>query len=286
MKNPTSDTPAGAPGLLKPSYLHGCENSYASIRGDMKATRVEYRPHQNLSSNRRVRTGNPRGKILGFSPAACHRLRSYGDSIAWGLVPLICIELVYPSVYPQSSTVWKRHLQAFRAAFERRYGPHGMIWKLEQQARGAPHWHLILLATSLIAGALPEFRAWVAHVWPNICESDDAMHRRAGTTVKLWRKRPYGPPHPLCYLAKPVQQFIDPETGVPIDVGRYWGSWSKERIPVEWVEVRMSEKAAIRCYRVLRRYFKRRCSGRFYKITGQLSSRSVERLLAWANSHT
>jgi hypothetical protein len=110
------------------------------------------------------------------------------------------LTLTYPgdwlAVAPNGEAV-KRHLAALAKRYERVWGePLVCIWKLEFQARGAPHFHLSTtppMGFSTIVdpdtGVLRsvDFKTWLSHAWAEIVAHPDpeqrCRHRAAGTGV-------------------------------------------------------------------------------------------------------
>jgi hypothetical protein len=193
--------------------------------------------------------------------------------------------LTYPAVWPEYPKVWKDHLKAFRKRLERHYGRLGIIWKLEAQQRGAPHFHLLLLATPEMVhgltafgerwhnhrrvtlwtgGKLAEFRQFVSQAWYEVVGSEDIRHLSAGVScepLESWNKA-------ISYAAKYMGKdswFADKESGELINVGRYWGVWHKELWPIQIIRHELAGEDWIRIRRHLRRYQEHK--GRWFKGT-------------------
>lgn len=134
----------------------------------------------------------------------------------------VMVTLTYPSdwatVAPDGATV-KRHLDQFWKRLERAFGgPVRVVWKLEFQRRGAPHFHILMTVPRGVArgeqyaahemklaaweasgrrGRKPywrsqvgdglEFRPWLSVVWADIVGHPDPVermkHESAGTRV-------------------------------------------------------------------------------------------------------
>lgn len=171
----------------------------------------------------------PEGIIRGWS--ARSRARMVATMAELDLAPLLWAEgapamvtLTYPGdwerVAPDGPTT-KAHLRTFFERYKRAWGePWRGIWKLEFQRRGAPHYHLLMVPPSGLAGtqrraeyeakrALWEssdpatrgpsprwrsavgdgkrFRAWLSETWADIVGHPDpeerARHVLAGTGV-------------------------------------------------------------------------------------------------------
>ena len=109
----------------------------------------------------------------------------YGPLARLGRVPAM-VTLTYPgdweTVVPTGRDA-KTHLKAWVRRYERRWGETLiMVWKLEFQARGAPHFHLYM-SPPLDSG----FRRWLSRSWSEVVDHPDpvqrARHEAAGTGV-------------------------------------------------------------------------------------------------------
>jgi hypothetical protein len=74
------------------------------------------------------------------------------NSIDRGRVPFLprFVTLTYPRTYNPDPASWKRDVQAFRKRFERHFGKCPIVWRLELQERGAPHFHLLVFTPEYI----------------------------------------------------------------------------------------------------------------------------------------
>jgi len=219
------------------------------------------------SSQRRV-TGWSRKSRANMVKALCQL--DYGRFFHAGGQPGM-VTLTYPgdwlTVAPDGPTC-KRHLFAFRRAFERAWGLFAAIWKLEFQRRGAPHYHILMMippgrARAGIGAGLP-FRAWLSYVWSLIVGHPDdeerARHRRAGTNVDLAEGlRARDPKRVAAYFtkhgaasAKEYQHIVPVAWWGPGDgPGRFWGYWRLRR---HVVGVELHDPEAIAAARTIRRW--------------------------------
>jgi hypothetical protein len=171
------------------------------------------------------------------------------------------ITLTYPGdwrgVAGDGRTV-KRHFEAFRSRWERRWGALRGVWKLEFQSRGAPHIHLYV-ARPIVGCNDREFREWVSRSWFEVVGSGDVRHLRAGTGVDrqfcgrvldVRRLATYFSKHNSKWSRKSEQNEV-PE-GFR-DVGRFWGVVGLEK-DVERVELTRGDYVqVVRCLRRLQR---------------------------------
>lgn len=114
----------------------------------------------------------------------------------------------------------KRHLEAFRKRLEYTYGKLGVIWKLEFQQRGTPHYHLMVFFPKVMEWRA--FRDWCMHAWRSITGDDCypdvvTVYVEAGKLGRLIN-------YTVKYLAKGF------ESDLP--TGRVWGCWNKAQIPI------------------------------------------------------
>lgn len=137
-----------------------------------------------------VRPG--RAAISAWSPKSRRSMLRSLASYDWSPVfehrhPRALITLTYGSdwvsVAPDAPTS-KKHLEAFRSAYTRDVGIPWGSWKLEFQMRGAPHYHLMMVAPKAITlrGVLVPFDEWVATTWARIVGHDDKAVGEDGRT--------------------------------------------------------------------------------------------------------
>lgn len=182
------------------------------------------------------RTGPPahRGPIKTFTRAARSRLidrLAQIDREAVRELPLF-ITLTYPATWPSDTGVTKRHLQAFCKRLLRRHQHASIVWKLEYQARGAPHYHLLVWGVPFLP------LRQVARDWYEIVGSGAANHLRAGTRierVQSWRGVAY---YAAKYLGKVSGEIADQSPG------RFWGIINEEYLPVRLLVCLVSWRAA------------------------------------------
>ena len=173
--------------------------------------------------------GSTRSDVGGFSRKSRRRLLKLCASIPWSLFEVrMFTTLTYPDDFPTDGREVKRHLAAFRRRFERRYGKQAVVWKLEFQRRGAPHFHFLLSLPAAVD--IVEFRSWLSAAWYEVVGSGDLRHLLAGTQSEVAETD--------CgrYFAYGVKSTGSKEyqNQVPEgfqNVGRFWGNWN---ISPEW----------------------------------------------------
>lgn len=171
--------------------------------------------------------GGKRSKVREFSAESrnrlLHRLLTVPDE------PDEFLTLTYPKEFPLTR-ITKTHLDNFLKRFARRFPQATMVWKLEYQERGAPHYHCCVWFKGT-RGTRRFWKQWVSRVWYTIVGSGDIKHLRAGTNTQ----RPKGPWNR--YLSKYVSKDTIPVSAIRGEgfimyttesVGRFWGIHNKK----------------------------------------------------------
>lgn len=215
--------------------------------------------------------GGERGLVQRFTAASrlrlLHKLAAV-DKRAVELGRAWFVTLTYPGEYSTDPKVWKRDLQAFRKRMERAWCGLAGFWKLEFQRRGAPHWHLLLVADGGIDPSA--FRSWTSEAWYATVGSGDVRHLHAGTQVGKVRGWNQVQAYAGKYLGKTVaedERVVQEATGGAA-VGRFWGVWRYQDLPVVRVVETVSREA---WYKV------RRCLDRVAGKKGTRVERGVRR---------
>lgn len=160
-----------------------------------------------------------RGDIWQFSRKSRQRLAFIAANTEVKFLTMIT--LTYPLVYPSDGLLVKGHLRKFLYELKRDWTVPHYLWFLEFQARGAPHFHI------LVSHPMPRTRdgkrnlRWhVASSWYRIVASGDGKHLAAGTRVEHIRKVNGAARYAVKYCAKMYQKTVAPEYR---NVGRFWG---------------------------------------------------------------
>ncbi len=85
------------------------------------------------------------------------------------------VTLTYPRAFPDAAAS-KIDLDNVIKRFEREWGRRSVVWKLEPQRRGAPHFHLAVLMGD--QGQLQDEIEWWAHAWHELVGGGDRHHLR------------------------------------------------------------------------------------------------------------
>lgn len=185
----------------------------------------------------RKRGGGLRGKVQGFSKNSRRRLIRKLASIDRETMatPPIFGTLTYPGEWPRDPKRWKRDLDAWGKRLRRRHREACVIWKLEPQKRGAPHFHL------LVFGVPHLDKHWLAASWYAVVDSGDVRHLRAGTrieSIRTWRGV-------MSYASKYTAKVIEELPEGWEEVGRMWGIIGKEKLPIYMVRFAVSREQAL-----------------------------------------
>jgi len=188
------------------------------------------------------RVGGKRAKISRFSSASRNRMLDFIAALPKaGLCLPLFVTLTYPDQFPTDGQVWKRHLAAWRRRLERKYGKCLVIWKLEPQKRGAPHFHLMLYLVADID------IVWLSTSWYEVVASGDVKHLLAGTQVQRAESSDGVLGYAAKYLGKEVPAGWD-------NPGRYWGAWNRELAPIVMCRKEINWLQAYKLRRVAYRF--------------------------------
>ncbi len=245
------------------------------------------------SSGLQAQGGGGRGKVGGFSEASRLRLLKLFASIDKGALkalPLF-VTLTYPGDFPLDRRAYKRDLDVFGKSLRRVVPKVAIIWRLEFQKRGAPHYHLILFnMPDLNAGdRLTRFRGWLSKRWFEIVGSGDQRHLRAGTQAvyvdnmrAVWTYV-----SKYCAKVEPQDGQIDLVSQMLQTAGRAWGVIGKDNLAIRREVVELDRQQFIKVRRVSDRYLSRRLGkkrqARANDIGGFvfLSEKTVAALVDW-----
>lgn len=204
------------------------------------------------------RGGGKRGIVFGVSAAGQRNMKRTISSLDKSIKPLF-VTLTYPLEFPLSYLEWKRHLDVFAKRFARKFSDGAIIWRLEPQKRGAPHYHMFVYGVEFTA----ENRIWFANVWYQIVNSGDEKHLRRGTDFQQLGSFRGVKSYISKYIGKrqsPTNDEVD-DQGEKIDwnrVGRWWGIKCRKNLPwSEEVKVdQLTYRESVVAMRNMRRYLK------------------------------
>lgn len=236
-------------------------------------------PHAGDVARWRVAKGIKRGKCHGFSDASRKRLFDKMATVLRDAPLPVFVTLTLPREVDTEPQAAKRHLRALWKRWVRRWPHMSCIWKMEPQADGATHFHLIVWGLSFlpwqqvavewaevvtgrpIPGAFPIlpgktgaklFRDWLARL-----EREDATlaltckTASAGTRVEAirsWRGV-------MSYAAKYIGKAVEDES----NAGRFWGLLGRGHAPIAATHTEVvTAETAFRVIRALRKSLRAR----------------------------
>jgi len=218
------------------------------------ASLLEFRP-VSLCKSRLKRdgvVGTVRGQITSFSNRSRCRLKKEFHRVRRvHLTSAYFATLTYPSDYERWSVAeTKQHLRSLCKRLRRRFPDVALIWKLEPQRRGAPHYHLCILGICQPSDVgkrqwLGDMRCWLADAWYSIVGSGDIKHLKAGTQFDPVKSPKHAGFYISKYFGKDEHQLSDPRPG------RFWGTFgSIERYYGSMVRYEVSALVATQMFRV------------------------------------
>lgn len=215
--------------------------------------------------------GGQRSVITGLSPAAARRLREHLVALPLYRLPAAHVTLTFHDGYTASWEAWKGSWHHFSTRLLQKWAPWGpgLVWVLELQKRGAPHFHVIVTFQREPNWHL--FQKWVQTAWNAIAEPGDAAHFVHGTHFKRIRAEDKQGLTRLSrylagYIAKAKQKRrVDRETGEILPTGRMWGV--DGNVPQEILtELLLSYEEAVRFRRRLRSWGRQ---SRYLRLIGK-----------------
>lgn len=123
--------------------------------------------------------GGRRGRVSSFSAESRNRLLHLLNSVLQP--PNEFLTLTYPADFPETQ-VTKDHLDVFLKRIDRAFPGTTIVWKLEYQQRGAPHYHCCVWFTRPYNWEF--WIDWVSRNWYEVVGSGDEKHLRAGTNTE------------------------------------------------------------------------------------------------------
>ena len=119
------------------------------------------------------------------------------------------VTLTYSKEYPKDGRIFKRHLDQFgKNLVFHGLMPTSVLWVMEYQKRGAPHYHLFL----------PGFIPWKAVQWCWKWAGGEYVSLESGTSCQAVENARYA----LKYARKECQKIVPKWV---IHPGRFWGIW-------------------------------------------------------------
>jgi hypothetical protein len=167
------------------------------------------------------------------------------------------LTLTYPGDWrslapsPEAS---KAHLAAFSRRWFRKVGRLPLVWKLEFQRRGAPHYHLLVLVPDELD--VRDLRAWVASAWFGVVGSGDVRHLHAGTSVDVQYRHADASGIGFYFAKHGLWESKQYQNDPPVDwatTGRWWGM---SNLPKCSATVEVPATVLVNARRLLRKWYR------------------------------
>ena len=200
--------------------------------------------------------GGKRQGIKGFSRGSRRRLMQTIARVRRDADLPCFITLTYPNEFP-SPKESKRHLDIFLKRIKRAFPDIGIIWKLEPQERGAPHYHMLAWGVSE-----EKLIAYVPTAWHEIAGNDDIKHLlfhlgalgNQGCVSKVRSFRGV-----WSYASKYLGKTFDVAGWDEKPTGRFWAVVNRDCVPFgEILTVEIPHKKAVHIMRYQKRFAKLR----------------------------
>lgn len=197
--------------------------------------------------------GGERGAIRGFSDASRRRMLGLIASIKRDAELPDFMTITYPDKFPTVEQA-KRDLKIFTQRLQRAFPRSGMIWKLEPQERGAPHYHCLVWGCDT-----SELMRWTVENWFEIAGQGDnnaylflmgALPRSKPCVQKVYSWKGV-----WSYAAKYIGKTFEVAEWGKQWTGRFWGVINRENIPFgEMVRIAVPLEVVHKSMRYQRRY--------------------------------
>lgn len=228
--------------------------------------------------------GGIRGEVQGFSGASRRRLMYLLASVDRTRVEVpLFVTLTYPGEdwerFGGRKEEVKRHLDVLRHWLFYHHPGAIVIWRLEFQKRGAPHFHLLVFGVGFIDCH------YLAYEWHKAVGSGQATHLLSGTQVCACKSWVHATSYVSKYLAK-KESFADSDVPIHSLPGRIWGIWGRKFLPREAVEYALTDEQLFQLRRIMRGY----CRSAGYRLkplpsfSTFIGSSAGHRALAWVGA--
>lgn len=196
------------------------EGDYICLTNDLieEEVKVDNLPYD--VQDRSKKENSKRAGITTFTKKSRGRLCSLVAKIKRHSRPVF-VTLTYPENYPSDYKKYKRDLSNFSKRLKYAFPGVSVLWKLEFQDRGAPHYHMFVFGASL-----SRLQAFIPLAWYQVVKSGDEKHLR-------WHRGELGNGNEHCvqeirswngvksYTAK----YFTKGVNVVSETGRFWGYW-------------------------------------------------------------
>lgn len=165
-----------------------------------------------------------RGVIDGFSLDSRRRLRLKLMGVDWSSVDLLWVTLTYHKEWASDFDGWKTDLDNYIKRVIRNWSSYvGLIWRLEFQARGAPHFHILLGFKKGFSPKSSIFGAWSGSAWAAVIGGLNDRHLVKHGCRVCEVSRVNGLGVLLGYLVKEMGKTKQSRRVAGSGTGRMWG---------------------------------------------------------------
>jgi len=193
--------------------------------------------------------GGKRGAVRLFSRQSRKRLLNLMGMIKRVEKPIF-VTLTYPLEFSNESSDWKIDLEKFHKRMLRKFEKVSMVWKLEPQRRGAPHYHILVWGVGYA-----NLRNYTSKCWYEAVGSGDLKHLAAGVRVEKirdWNGM-------MSYASKYLGKVLDEEKLKVLGwdrPGRFWGVKGRKFLPVAIKKsvVLLGDEEVYDLFRLMRRF--------------------------------
>jgi hypothetical protein len=199
--------------------------------------------------------GGKRGIVKSFSMASRRRLMQTIGKVKRDADLPCFVTLTYPNLFPDPKSS-KRHLEIFLKRLKRKFSSVGLIWKLEPQERGAPHYHMLVWGV-----AQDDLFQFVPFAWYEIAGGGDDKHlsfhlgllQGSRPCVELVRSFK----GVWSYASKYLGKTFEVSGWNSVDTGRFWAVVNRSNIPFGEVKIsEISYSMAVHVMRYQKRFAK------------------------------
>jgi hypothetical protein len=213
--------------------------------------------HQRYEMKSYQHGGGIRSEITQFTRKSRKRLMSLLGQLDKTCIPLFGT-LTYPENFTADARTWKRDLDNLDKRMARKFPDSAMVWKLEPQKRGAPHFHLLVWGVDH-----HQLRSFLPFAWAEVVGSDDKNHllwhlgllgngnKHCVQKVRSWRGvRSYASK----YMGKIIDMPLMQESGWA-SPGRFWGVRRRQNLPAVVAQIiELDDYSVYEFLRYMRRY--------------------------------
>lgn len=267
-------TPVASFKEAKEAFLEEAKELNTNFQGHILSTGVVLGKRFSLGQMQKPRK---RGVIFGFSRGSRIRLMRKLHIIDYEKmgVPLF-LTLTYPGHWEKDFQVWKDHFDRFCIELDIWEPDSCLIWKIEPQQRGAPHFHCLVFGAKRLD--TQEGRDWVSKTWYRIVGSGDDRHLRAGTRVEHCKS--------VKFLLRYLVKYIGKAAAYDLRFGRIWGLRGRRKLEYTPITTFKLTKDQFLCLRrLIRKYLESRrrfLGGKKFRPEGRNRLSNVSPLGNWA----